>query len=100
MTKDAHGNTRDQLRGEVEATRVELNRLLWVAKHSRMQAELELALRELEDARVWLHDPKAEGLQSVLDLAARGIEMARSRLNMIDRAVTTRDIDQLFFPFE
>jgi hypothetical protein len=97
MIKKAHASTRDELRGKVEATRVELNRLLWLAKHSRMQAELELALRELEDARAWLHTPKAEGLQSILDPAARGIEMATSRLTMIDRAVTTHDIDQLFF---
>jgi hypothetical protein len=74
-----------------------LNRPLRVAKHSRMQEQLELALRgELDDAREWLLNPQGRQTESVLELAERAIKLARSRIDMVDRAVTTRDIDRLF----
>ena len=73
-----------------------LNRLLWVAKHSSMQEQLELALRELDDAREWLLNPQGKRTESVLELAERAVELARSRIDIVDRAVTTRDIDRLF----
>ena len=73
-----------------------LNRLLWVAKHSAMQQQLELALRELDDGREWLLSRQGERTESVLELAERAIKLARSRIDIVDRAVTTRDIDRLF----
>ena len=81
---------------DVEEARSVLNRLLWVAKHSSMQEQLELALRELDDAREWLLNPQGRRTESVLELAELAIKAARSRIDIVDRAVTTRDIDRLF----
>ena len=81
---------------DLRAARAEANRLLWLATDQRMYEQLEVALRELDDASAWLANPDADGNQSILELITDAIRLARLRMAIIDRALVTRDIDRLF----
>jgi hypothetical protein len=61
-----------------------------------MHEQLEVALRELDDAGAWLANPDADGIQSTLALITGAIGLARLRMAIIDRALVTHDIDRLF----
>jgi hypothetical protein len=89
------GEREDRLH-ELQTARAEANRLLWLATDPRMHEQLEVALRELEDAGAWLANPDADGIGSILELITRAINLARLRMAIIDRALVTRDIDRLF----
>jgi hypothetical protein len=81
---------------DLHAARAEANRLLWVATDPHMHEQLEVALRELDDAGAWLANPEAEENRSILELITSAIRLARLRMAIIDRALVTRDIDRLF----
>lgn len=89
------GEREDQLH-DFQAARVEANRLLWLATDPRMHEQLEVALRELEDAGAWLANPDVDRNRSILELVASTISLVRLRMAIIDRALVTRDIDGLF----
>jgi hypothetical protein len=61
-----------------------------------MHEQLEIALRELDDASAWLANADAERNRSILELITRAISLARLRMALIDRALVTRDMDRLF----
>jgi len=87
---------RDDRLKDLQAARAEANRLLWLATDPRMHEQLEIALRELDDAGAWLTNPCAERTRSILKVIERAIGLARLRMAIIDRAIVTRDIDGLF----
>jgi hypothetical protein len=89
------GERENRLR-DLQAARAEANRLLWLATDPRMHEQLEVALRELDDAGAWLANPDADGNHSILELITTAIRLARLRMAIIDRALATRDIDRLF----
>jgi hypothetical protein len=89
------GEREDRSR-DLQAARAEANRLLWLATDPRMHEQLEVALRELEDAGAWLANNDADGNTSILELITGAISLARLRMAIINRALVTRDIDRLF----
>jgi hypothetical protein len=87
---------REDRRRDLQAARAEANRLLWLATDPVMHEQLEIALRELDDASAWLANADAERNPSILNLIERSISLAQLRMAIIDRAIATRDIDRLF----
>jgi hypothetical protein len=77
----------------IETERANAARLISLVSHESMKTQVRLAIRDLEEAVLWLHqkDLGAAGL-IVIDVI---LMLARARLTMVDAALTAHGPDAM-----
>jgi hypothetical protein len=85
----ADSTPRQELLATIETKQAEARQLLAIATHDRIQEQIRLAARELDEAVLWLNDQTGQPRPNILHCAELAVEMATWRLTIVAKALKT-----------
>jgi hypothetical protein len=65
------------------------DRLIEIARHESLARQVQLAFRDLAEARLWLEERNVDERPAILSIAAMATGLAECRLTMVQKAVMT-----------
>jgi hypothetical protein len=84
MTTDT---PRQQRLAIIATQRIEASRLLTIAQHESIKAGARLALRDLDEALLWLDEQDVHNRPHILDIVDTVVSLATQRMAMVAEAL-------------